>query len=651
MPEPMCNFSYYYSGGKMSNRRCLSLLLVLCLLPELISCAAKSIDDGRAEQIQKVRIEKLDDLPRHMYKVPDTAVKLMNDEAQFRDFLTKFEADLILDLEKYDITDKTTVKNFYALLTATAMIEDRYDDALKYIQLRREMEDKPDLKLTTGITASTIIRARQQKEMAFEEAFRAELKASLEKLPYNTVANVVKEIKSGTEIMSENLFIGIILEKVEPAAKSGEISRDLAETLIYVKMQMKDYLQLKDIIVEEFARYIAANDVKKPDIWAKRDFSLMDEKPENLKPVNIAIWDSGLDVAVFKDNLWRNIAETPGNDKDDDLNGFVDDVNGIGFDLHSNKIKDVIYVMDCGPEEVEQGRLFLKGFTDLSANLDTREASELKKHLSSLPADKVKPFIESISRYSIYVHGTHVGGIAVNGNPAAKLLVARMTYDYHMLPELPTVEQARRDAWAMAETVAYFKNNGVRVVNMSWGGDLRSIEIALEQHNSGGSPEERKMLAREIYKIVAEALYEAIRKAPEILFITSAGNSNNDVSFEEFYPSSFELPNIISVGAVDQAGGETTFTSFGKVDVYANGFEVDSFVPGGDRMKLSGTSMSSPQVANLAGKLLALKPELSVAELRAAIIDNAGETEITGGRKIKLLNPQASMKAILTPEE
>jgi len=245
----------------MSNRRCLSLLLVLCLLPELISCAAKSIDDGRAEQIQKVRIEKLDDLPRHMYKVPDTAVKLMNDEAQFRDFLTKFEADLILDLEKYDITDKTTVKNFYALLTATAMIEDRYDDALKYIQLRREMEDKPDLKLTTGITASTIIRARQQKEMAFEEAFRAELKASLEKLPYNTVANVVKEIKSGTEIMSENLFIGIILEKVEPAAKSGEISRDLAETLIYVKMQMKDYLQLKDIIVEEFARYIAANDV------------------------------------------------------------------------------------------------------------------------------------------------------------------------------------------------------------------------------------------------------------------------------------------------------------------------------------------------------------------------------------------------------
>jgi len=441
------------------------------------------------------------------------------------------------------------------------------------------------------------------------------------------------------------------MERVEPAAKSGEISRDLAETLISVKMQSKDLLPLKDIIVEEYSRYIAANDVKKPDIWAVRDFSLTEQKPENLKPVTLAIWDSGIDVAVFKDNLWINAKEVAANDKDDDLNGFVDDVNGIGFDLHSNKIKDVIYVMDCSKEEVEQGKLFLKGFMDLTANLETTESSELKKYLSALPPEKVKPFIESISRYSIYVHGTHVGGIAANGNPVAKLLATRMTYDYRMIPELPTIEQARKDAWAFAETVAYFKNNGVRVVNMSWGGDLRSIEVALEQNNAGGTPEERKKLAREIYRIGAEALFESIRKAPEILFVTSAGNSDNDVSFEEVYPSSFELPNILSVGAVDQAGDETTFTSFGKVDVYASGLEVDSFVPGGDKMKLSGTSMSSPQVTNLAGKLLALKPELTVAELRAAIVNNAEEKEITGNRKIKLLNPVESMKAILKPKE
>jgi subtilisin family serine protease len=59
------------------------------------------------------------------------------------------------------------------------------------------------------------------------------------------------------------------------------------------------------------------------------------------------------------------------------------------------------------------------------------------------------------------------------------------------------------------------------------------------------------------------------------------------------------------------------------VVVHANGFEVESLLPGGDRVRFSGTSMASPQVANLAAKLFALKPELTVAQVRQAIVDSA----------------------------
>jgi len=84
------------------------------------------------------------------------------------------------------------------------------------------------------------------------------------------------------------------------------------------------------------------------------------------------------------------------------------------------------------------------------------------------------------------------------------------------------------------------------------------------------------------------------------------------VAFNVFVPAAFELPNLLVVGAVDQAGRRTSFTSMGKnVVVYGNGFEVDSFVPGGQRMKMSGTSMASPHVTNLAAKLVALKPQLT----------------------------------------
>jgi subtilisin family serine protease len=76
-------------------------------------------------------------------------------------------------------------------------------------------------------------------------------------------------------------------------------------------------------------------------------------------------------------------------------------------------------------------------------------------------------------------------------------------------------------------------------------------------------------------------------------------------------PSAFRLPNLIAVGAVNQAGDETSFTSYDStVVVDADGYEVESTVPGGGTLKGSGTSMASPNVANLAAKLLALHPSL-----------------------------------------
>ena len=232
-----------------------------------------------------------------------------------------------------------------------------------------------------------------------------------------------------------------------------------------------------------------------------------------------------------------------------------------------------------------------------------------KAKLSKLSPDAVKPFQEDLELFGNYIHGTHVAGIASDGNPYARILIARLTFDYHMIPEKPTVEQARKDVIADQAYVDYFKQHGVRVVNMSWGGSLKDVEGALEK-NGVGNADERKKQAREIFDIGKNGLYDALKNAPDILFVIAAGNSDNDVNFDEVIPSSFDLPNLITVGAVDQAGDETSFTSFGKnVIAYADGFEVESYIPGGSRLKLSGTSMASPEVTNLAAKLFALDPE------------------------------------------
>ncbi len=98
------------------------------------------------------------------------------------------------------------------------------------------------------------------------------------------------------------------------------------------------------------------------------------------------------------------------------------------------------------------------------------------------------------------------------------------------------------------------------------------------------------------------------QRAPEILFVTIARNNNADNAFEEVIPSSFRLPNLIVAGAVDQAGDETNFTSYGdNVLIHADGQAVQSVVPGGAKIKMTGTSMAAPQVTNLAAQLLAVE--------------------------------------------
>ncbi len=67
-------------------------------------------------------------------------------------------------------------------------------------------------------------------------------------------------------------------------------------------------------------------------------------------------------------------------------------------------------------------------------------------------------------------------------------------------------------------------------------------------------------------------------------------------------------------------------------------------MPGGDRMKLSGTSMSAPNVTNLAAKLWATNPKLTVDQVKQLIVKNADEKK-SGEKTIRLMNPKASLSA------
>ena len=256
--------------------------------------------------------------------------------------------------------------------------------------------------------------------------------------------------------------------------------------------------------------------------------------------------------------------------------------------------------------------------------------------------DKVEvlPFQLQMGRVGLYLHGTATGFTSAEGNPGAQLMHGRFDYKIQAVAD-PMDEKVAEDiAQYVRDNVDYYKANGVRVVNMSW--RITEPQIAATLASVEPDPEKRKARAKGIFDTVNKALEESFRGAPDILFVAGAGNEDEDVDFVRSFPAGLNLPNVITVGAVDVALQPAGFTSYGKsIDVYANGFEVPSKVPGGMPINISGTSLSAPQVTNLAGKILAVNPDLDVAQVRAIIEETA---TVEGTRKLKVINPTAALE-------
>ncbi len=599
---------------------------------------------------QKPKITKLEEMPTFTYEIPVKPSEFVQQDA-FDRFAGQVAADFGGVLEKYDISDNTTLKDIYGVLLSRAIIAGEGKEIIELVQKRRALEEKPADKLLSGMTIRILAESWLEENSLdadeVRDTFRNKLTKTVNSLPWDVVQDQIEQTKGSLEILSQNVFIGLLQSQIDPAfEKSGHVSGEAAKMMLRVRSSLDRTLDFRMDIVEIFDAYIQANRIEKPDIWAERSVNF--DGTEGYSPVLVGIWDSGIDADVFGERMWANQDEKV-DGQDNDGNGFVDDVHGIAFDLKEHPTPELLYPLSREQADKLPGmKDQMKGLDDLQASIDSEEAKKLRQYMASLPPEEMRPFLEELLLFAVYMHGTHVAGIAVDGNPYAGILGARITFDHRQVPAPPTVELARRASENYKKTVEYFQKQGVRVVNMSWSWTFSEIERMLEVNGIGKDAAERREKTRAIFNIYKEGLYRALEGAPDILFVTSAGNDDNNVDFDQVIPSSYDLPNLLVVGAVDQAGEETSFTSFGEqVTLHANGFEVDSYLPGGSRMKASGTSMASPNAVNLIAKLLAVNPDLTPADV-IGLVEKAVDKSEDG--RIFLINPQKSMDLLMGTE-
>jgi len=573
------------------------------------------------QPMAKVKVASQADLPRFSYAVHGLASELLEaDDATFNAFAAKVRDDLERVLREFDIEDKSTLRELLAAKLNLQELAGEHAAALETVEALRQQQEKPAQKLLAGLAA----RARQRAAIdvhaasgpAYEQAFAASYRKDIASLPWELVQDPVKASFASSRVTTRAAVIGHVKTDLDPAVrKSGSLDNQEAWGLVAARNAVKSIIPLESLRGDVLHAYIAEHNVEKPDIWAAREVTL--SEGQKLAPVLVGIWDSGVDVTLFPDRVF------------DDPKPTQSGTHGLAFDDRGNPATGWLYPLTAEQQQAyPEFRSQIKGFLDLQNSIDSPDAQALQLKFKTLSPDQMHDMLELQKVVGFYVHGTHCAGIAVRGNPFARLVVARFNDQLPDLPFAPTVQWTERLGAAFRQMGDYFRTRHVRVVNMSWGDEPQEFETWLSKTGGGADPAARQKFAAELFTLWREAIKSAIEAAPDTLFVTAAGNSDSSVGFVQDVPASLHLPNLIAVGAVNQAGDETSFTSHGDtVVVHANGYNVDSVVPGGARMKLSGTSMAAPNVVNLAAKLFALDPSLKPAQVIQLIRDGATATE------------------------
>jgi hypothetical protein len=632
----------FFKEVRMNSHTLLNRLALLCLTAVVLAaCASPGLPPPSAAKLPaatppavlavvKKPITNADQLPRRSYPIAKLPSELLEAPmSELTPLATVLERDVRADLAAYDIQDSATLRGMHGLLMNLAMMRGDRAEVSKQAARMRELQDKTGPRLTTALASEALTEVRAGGGDAAAQAAKLQslLTQRLQALPWAEVQTELKAAKGSFEVGNPEIVKGAFKSQVDVAARNANmnVSAGIVAGILATRVQLDQVLPMRAALLAAYSAVVDKNSASAPakvDRWTERLAAL----PATAKatPVTIGIWDSGVDMSLFK-----TAADAGKSGK-----------SGIAFTDEGQPSTDLLRPLGEAQARWPQLKALAKGSLDMQAALDTEDARRFKQTLAGLKADQVKGFMEDAALVGLYLHGTHVAGIAAEGNPFASVYAVSMHWSHKSTPTQPTEAISQRAVANYRKIVDELKANKVRVVNMSWRYSPGAYEGALAFHGVGKDGEERKQLARKLFDQERAALRAAIASAPEILFVAGSGNENNSADFADYIPAGLDLPNLVTVGAVDQSGEETSFSTFGKtVVLHANGFEVLSVIPGGEKMKLSGASMAAPQVTNLAAKLMALKPSLSAVQVKELIMAHADKR----GR-VSLIHPKALQK-------
>jgi subtilisin family serine protease len=224
-------------------------------------------------------------------------------------------------------------------------------------------------------------------------------------------------------------------------------------------------------------------------------------------------------------------------------------------------------------------------------------------------------------------HGTHVASLAkvvIDQSPARSKI--------KILPVNFMGNGGYGSTASALVAIDYAVSRGAKVLNFSWG--------------SAGE----ESFSSALYESFIDLYYK------DIVVVAAAGNEQNDNDRHPFFPSSFNLPNLVSVASVTPTYYSPTFLSGifmsyfsnfgaesvdiaapGDLEIYGNGIGLLGANGDGDYSELpyvrkQGTSMAAPVVSGVAAVIRALNSHLKAHEVKNILLQSSARNPDLEGR-------------------
>lgn len=408
-------------------------------------------------------------------------------------------------------------------------------------------------------------------------------------------------------------------------------------------------------------------------------------KGKKSKPVIVGVIDAGADYKHedLKNIIWVNKKEKAGNGKDDDKNGYIDDVYGWNF-LGSAKgsvaydnleLTRLVKKDPSSPlkqdydKKVEEATMNLNGTKGFQQALNAfvaklgAAAPDSTAFAKAVPSDGREERIKSVM-LQMMREGMDYAAIQKEIEGGLKHYEDELKYnlnlDYNSRDTVgddpnnleekiygnPTVDAFDCDHGThVAGIIAAQRGNGIGIdgvadnvlimpVRAVPSGDERDKDIANAVYyavNNGA-----KVINMSFGKgyspnkdIVDKAFKYAVSK--DVLLVHAAGNEGKNLDVEKNFPTVNYLDggsaesNWIEVGASSYKNDETlpaTFSNYGvkSVDLFAPGVAIYSTVPGSKYENHQGTSMAAPVVAGVAALIREYYPKLTAAQVKEILV-------------------------------